>query len=122
MSDTSKTDFRNATRIVSVRKLYRRLAISKSTRYHCTMQKLRVTVWGENAHEKKNKLVSDLYPSGMHGCIADSLRQDFDVRTATLDQPEHGLTKEVLESTDVLTWWGHMAHGQVQDVVVERVH
>lgn len=85
--------------------------------------KLRVTVWGENVHEKKNKTVSELYPTGMHGCIADALRKDkaIEARTATLDQPEHGLTKDVLESTDVLTWWGHMAHGEVQDEIVDRV-
>ncbi len=87
------------------------------------MKRLNVTVWGENVHEKKNKLVGDIYPTGMHGCIAEALRKDtgLDVRTATLDQPEHGLTKDVLESTDVLTWWGHMAHGQVQDAIVDRV-
>jgi trehalose utilization protein len=44
------------------------------------------------------------------------------VRTATLDHPEHGLTAEVLEQTDVLTWWGHAAHDEVDDAVVERVH
>jgi trehalose utilization protein len=32
------------------------------------------------------------------------------------------LTDEVLASTDVLTWWGHMAHGEVSDAVVEKVH
>src|ERR1041384_4473215 len=84
---------------------------------------IRVTVWGENLHEKKNKLVAEVYPNGMHECIADALRQDsqLDVRTATLDQSEHGLTKDVLEATDVLTWWGHMGHGQVQDAIVDRV-
>jgi trehalose utilization protein len=43
------------------------------------------------------------------------------VRTATLDEPEHGLTEEVLESTDVLTWWGHDAHDEVDDDIVDRV-
>ena len=84
---------------------------------------IRVTVWGENLHEKKNQSVADVYPKGMHECIADALRQDpeLSVRTATLDQAEHGLTQEILDATDVLTWWGHMGHGQVQDVVVNRV-
>src|SRR5438093_9502588 len=84
---------------------------------------IRVTVWNENIHEKKNKVVADIYPKGMHECIADALRNDAQLvlRTATLDQPEHGLTKEVLDATDVLTWWGHMGHGQVQDAVVDRV-
>jgi trehalose utilization protein len=62
-------------------------------------------------------------PDGIHGAIADGLREaGFDVRTATLDEPEHGLTNAVLAETDVLTWWGHVAHGEVDDVVVERVH
>ena len=43
------------------------------------------------------------------------------VETATLDMPEHGLTEERLAKTDVLLWWGHMAHGKVDDAIVERV-
>ena len=67
---------------------------------------LKVTVWGEFRHEKKNPKVAELYPQGMHETIAAFLRKeaDFSVRTATLDEPGHGLTEEVLASTDVLTW------------------
>lgn len=84
---------------------------------------LRVTVWGENVHEKKHKVVSDLYPAGMHGCIADALNTDADIRArcATLEMSEHGLTEELLAQTDVLTWWGHAAHDQVKDEIVDRV-
>ncbi len=86
-------------------------------------QKLRVTVWGENVHDKKNETVAQIYPKGMHECIAEGLREDASlvVRTATLDQPEHGLTEAVLDQTDVLTWWGHCAHGKVDDAIVDRV-
>lgn len=84
---------------------------------------LRVTVWNEGRHEKKNPEVQKVYPNGMHNVIADALKaQGFEVRTATLDEPEHGLTEEVLANTDVLTWWGHLAHGDVDDAIVERVH
>src|SRR4051812_8044897 len=78
---------------------------------------INVTVWGENVHEKKHKAVAAIYPRGMHTAIADALNQDHGIRasTATLDQPEHGLTEQVLSSTDVLTWWGHAAHGEVKD-------
>src|SRR5947208_7896668 len=88
------------------------------------MDTIRVTVWGEFRHEKKNKTVSDIYPNGMHNAIADGLRKNsgFQVRTATLDEPEHGLTQDVLNNTDVLTWWGHQAHGDVKDEIVERVY
>jgi len=83
---------------------------------------LRVTVWNEARHEKTNPEVKKVYPNGMHTVIAQALtEQGFDTRTATLDEPEHGLTQEVLDSTDVLIWWGHMAHGDVQDAIVDRV-
>ena len=83
---------------------------------------LRVTVWNEGRHEKIHPEVAKVYPNGIHAVLADYLRtQNFVVRTATLDEPEHGLTEAVLAETDVLTWWGHMAHDDVQDVIVERV-
>jgi trehalose utilization protein len=84
---------------------------------------VRVTVWGENVHDRRDAHVRAVYPETMHECIAGALREDagLKVRTATLDQAEHGLSESVLAETDVLTWWGHAAHGQVQDAVVERV-
>ena len=87
---------------------------------------LNVLVWGENRHEQLEEHVRATYPDGMHGAIRagieEHLGETATVRTATLDQPEHGLTEEVLARTDVLTWWGHAAHGEVDDAVVERVH
>ena len=84
---------------------------------------IRVTVWGENVHERKNEVVRQIYPAGLHNCIADGLREDpaFTVRTATLDEKEHGLTSKALAETDVLLWWGHAAHGEVEDEIVARV-
>ena len=84
--------------------------------------RLRVTVWNEYRHERSDPEVREVYPDGIHEAIAGHLRSEgFDVRTATLDEPEHGLTEKVLNSTDVLTWWGHQAHGEVDDEVVDRV-
>jgi trehalose utilization protein len=83
----------------------------------------RVTVWNEHRQEHSDPVVREVYPDGIHGAIADGLRAaGFDVGTATLDEPEHGLTDDVLMATDVLTWWGHVAHDEVTDAVVERVH
>ena len=72
---------------------------------------IRVTVWNEFRHEKKNPKVAEIYPNGMHEAIASHLRKskDLEVRTATLDEPEHGLTERSSTNTDVLTWWGHLA-------------
>ena len=67
-------------------------------------RKLRVTVWGENVHERKNAIVRSIYPEGMHTTIAEGIneKREFEVRTATLEQPQHGLTKQALDDTDVL--------------------
>jgi trehalose utilization protein len=85
---------------------------------------LRVLVWHEFRHEKKNPKVAAIYPDGMHKTIAAFLETeaDIEVKTATLDEPGHGLDQELLEQTDVLLWWGHMAHGEVADEAVARVH
>ncbi|MBK8032459.1 MAG: ThuA domain-containing protein [Anaerolineae bacterium] len=85
---------------------------------------MRITVWNEGRHEQKNEKVKAVYPTGIHSVIADGLREHgfTEVRTATLDEPEHGLTADVLAATDVLLWWGHMAHGDVKDEIVERVY
>lgn len=88
------------------------------------MASLRVVVWGENVHEHRNPRVAGLYPNGMHRAIADGIDRrlpDAEVSTATLQEAEHGLTAERLARTDVLTWWGHLAHGEVADAVVERI-
>ncbi|WP_224450332.1 ThuA domain-containing protein [Haloprofundus salilacus] len=81
-----------------------------------------VTVWNEFVHERESDVVAEIYPDGIHTVIADALEErGFETRTATLDEPEHGLTEEVLDDTDVLTWWGHAAHDEVDDEIVERV-
>ncbi|HVT72239.1 MAG TPA: ThuA domain-containing protein [Lacunisphaera sp.] len=84
---------------------------------------LRVTVWNEFRHERKDPRVAAHYPRGIHEAIAGFLRTDpgLAVRTATLDEPEHGLAAAVLDATDVLVWWGHLAHAEVRDAVVARV-
>ena len=88
------------------------------------MKPLRVVVWGENVHEQQDAAVAAIYPDGMHAAIAAGIREnlpDAEVSTATLQEPEHGLTAERLAATDVLTWWGHRAHAEVSDAVAERV-
>jgi trehalose utilization protein len=86
------------------------------------MSTIRVTVWNEGRHEKKHDAVRAIYPDGIHSTIAGFLgKAGFETRTATLDEPEHGLTEKVLAETDVLTWWGHGAHHEVKDEIVDRV-
>lgn len=84
----------------------------------------RVTIWNEFLHERENEVVRALYPDGMHEVLAQAVREQTGatLRTATLEEPEHGLPDHVLADTDVLVWWGHKAHARVEDEIVERVH
>jgi trehalose utilization protein len=88
------------------------------------MSKPRVTIWNEFLHEKKHESVRVHYPDGIHAAIKGGITPlgDFEVRLAALEDPEHGLSDAVLAETDVLVWWAHMAHAQVSDDVVARVH
>ncbi len=85
--------------------------------------KTRVTVWNEFRHEKSSEEIKAIYPKGMHAAIADHLNKETGITAAlaSLDEPEHGLTEKKLADTDVLIWWGHMAHHEVKDEIVNRV-
>ncbi len=87
------------------------------------MRPLSLTIWNEYVHEQTNDVARRIYPNGIHEQIASYMREQpgLSVKTATLNEPEHGLTDEVLNHTDVLMWWGHMAHDKVKDEIVERV-
>ncbi len=87
------------------------------------VMKINTIVWGENIHDQTSPIVAELYPGGMHTCIANALNVDENINasTATLQEDEHGLTEARLNEADVLIWWGHAAHGDVDDKVVERV-
>ena len=84
---------------------------------------IKITVFNEFHHEQHDERVKKIYPNGMHGAIKDFLSEnpDFEVRTVTLEMPEHGLTDEVLNETDVLLWWGHIRHHLVDDEIVKKV-
>ncbi len=84
---------------------------------------IKAVVWGENIHEQTSDVVAAIYPEGMHSCIAQALNADAGITatTATLQDADHGLTLARLDDTDVLLWWGHAAHGEVSDVVVDLV-
>ncbi|MBN2310604.1 MAG: ThuA domain-containing protein [Candidatus Hydrogenedentes bacterium] len=85
---------------------------------------IRVTVWNEGEHEKLNAEIAKLYPKGLGGQIAQYLERQAgiaSVHVSELSDEGQGLTDEILARTDVMTWWGHRAHGDVTDENVERV-
>ena len=85
---------------------------------------IRVTVWNEHVQDREDEDVRRVYPDTINGCLAEFLgkNEDIEVTQATLDMPECGLGDGVLENTDVLVWWGHVAHERVPDELVERIH
>ena len=84
---------------------------------------INVLIWNEFRHEKCQPAVAEIYPQGIHGAIGEYLSRsvDISVTLACLDDPEQGLSQERLDQTDVLIWWGHMAHDEVSNEAVERV-
>ncbi|MBQ4314691.1 MAG: ThuA domain-containing protein [Lentisphaeria bacterium] len=87
------------------------------------MQKIRVTIWNEFRHEKENPEIAAIYPDGLHRTIAKGIAaDDLEIRCVSLDDPEQGLSDEIINSTDVMLWWGHCAHAEVRDDLVAKVH
>ncbi len=86
-------------------------------------KKINVVIWNEFRHEKTKDTVKAIYPDGLHAKIKEFLgtEADMDITLAALDDPCQGLPDELLEKTDVLVWWGHMAHGEVDDELVKKI-
>ena len=90
-------------------------------RCHRHAARMNVTIWNEFVGERSKPEAAQIYPDGIHATLADALSDVGKVRTATLSEPEHGLPADVLDTTDVLVWWGHDAHEDVADDIVDRV-
>ena len=89
------------------------------------MEKINVTIYNEYLHELSEEKIAKVYPKGIHGAIIEMLEKrnpgKYNFRVANFNMPSHGLTDDVIENTDVLIWWGHMAHNEVDDEVVEKI-
>jgi len=85
---------------------------------------INVMIYNEFVHEKLHEKVKAVYPEGIHNVIKSFLEKDSGIgkiRCAVLDDHRETLSKEALEDTDVLVWWGHMKHKDVDDEAVARV-
>ncbi len=77
----------------------------------------------EDKQEYRNAILA-VHPNGIHNTLKE-LVEEMDgvtVRTATPQDPEFGLSDEVLDNTDVLLWWAHLGHDAVSDELVEKIH
>lgn len=84
---------------------------------------LKISIYNEFKHERESEECAKVYPDGIHAVLADFISKGLDcsIRTFTVDDVNEKLTDEVLDDTDVLLWWGHMAHGLVSDETAARV-
>ncbi len=83
---------------------------------------IRVTIWNEFRHEKTSEAAKKLYPDGIHAFVKSFIEvEDVEVTLAALDDENQGLPDELLNNTDVLMWWGHMAHREVNDELVAKI-
>jgi trehalose utilization protein len=81
-------------------------------------KKVRVLLWSEQTEPR------NVYPNGISGALADYLKKlpEFETVTATLDDPDAGVSDAALSATDVLIWFGHRKHAQVPDAAVDRIN
>src|SRR5690554_1061454 len=79
---------------------------------------IRVLVWDEQQPEQQ-----EVYPDFLGNHLAKHLRQNpaLRVTSANINQPEQGLSKEVLDETDVLIWWGHLKHEEVPQETAQEI-
>lgn len=88
---------------------------------------INLTIWNEYRQDKNVESIRKVYPDGIHTALKNGLESpDLNIRTTVLDDPQQGLSDEILDSTDVLIWWAHAAHHELTDEnvrrVVEKVH
>lgn len=85
---------------------------------------IQVLVWAEDRplaeHQEKMKKI---YPLGIQTAIADFLKKDEKILvcTATMQDKEQGLSKEILDKTDVLVFWSHKHWRELKDEYAERI-
>ena len=82
---------------------------------------MNVTIWNEFKGQDSDA-VRAAYPQTLHKAIADAVSGDgVSVRTSTMLDKDVGLGDELLESTDVLVWWGHCYHDSIPDETVAKI-
>lgn len=88
------------------------------------MASINVTIYNEYFHEQESPDIAAVYPDGIHQALAECLQSEPDIgelTTATLENHRDVLTQACLDQTDVLIWWGHVKHEEVDQDVVDRV-
>ena len=87
-------------------------------------KRIRVTIWNEFHDDKRWKIITDLYPGGVHAYLGKVLGEqntDFEITVKTLDDPDQGLSDELLDQTDVLLWYSHVRDHLVESGRIQKI-
>lgn len=86
--------------------------------------KRKVVVWSEGT-ANVDPGSKALYPHDINSAIAEGLKpletDGWEIVTASLGDPDQGVSDALLQGTDVLIWWGHKKHGEVKDELVSKI-
>src|SRR5690606_20328278 len=85
---------------------------------------LRVTIYNEYLRAVEAEGVRRVYPDGIHAELRSAVLEPApgaEGRVATLREPAHGLTQDVVHATPGMLWWGDKGHAEVADAVAEGV-
>jgi trehalose utilization protein len=83
-----------------------------------------VVVWSEGT-ANVDAASKKVYPDDINTAIAEGLKplesKDWEIVKASLNDPDQGLSDELLNRTYVLIWWGHKKHKDVKDELVSKI-
>jgi len=86
--------------------------------------KRKVVVWSEGT-ANVDPGSKGVYPNDINTAIAEGLKpleaKGWEIVKASLNDPNQGISDDLLNSTDVLIWWGHKKHGEVRDELVNKI-
>ncbi|MGD0262399.1 MAG: ThuA domain-containing protein [Verrucomicrobiota bacterium] len=84
----------------------------------------KVVVWSEGT-ANVDPVAKQIYPEDINTAIAEGLKplqaKGWEIVKASLNDPQQGISDELLQGTDVLIWWGHKKHGEVKDELVSKI-
>lgn len=84
---------------------------------------MKITVVCEHNASMDSKEGVAAYPEGLGVCLKGVFGEaGYETTLVRIDETgADGLTDEILDSTDVMVWWGHWHHSAVKDELVEKV-
>ncbi len=79
---------------------------------------IRVVVWDERQPKQK-----EAYDNFLGNEVAAYLKTQpgIEVKSVCIDDPEQGVSNDVLDNADVLIWWGHVRHAEIKPETAKKI-